>query len=48
MFGSTPNGVNTRLILILQNNSLQGWMVEKPMMKCVYMMFWNIKIFKNV
>ena len=47
MFGSTPNCVNTRMILILQN-SLQGWMVGKPMMKCICMMFWNIKSFDNV
>ena len=43
MFGSTPDCVNTRVIFILQN-SIQGWMVGKTMMKCIYMMFWNIKI----
>ena len=35
MFGNTHNGVNNRVILILQNtqNNLQGWMVGKPMKK---------------
>ena len=47
MFGSTHNGVNTRVILMLQN-SLQGWMVGNPMVKCIYMMFWNINTFYNV
>ena len=32
------NGVNIRVTLILQNN-LQGWMVRKPMMKYIYVMF---------
>ena len=47
MFGSTPNSVNTKVIVILQN-SLQGWMAGKSRMKCIYIMFWNIKIFNNV
>ena len=47
MFGSTPNCVNTRVILILQNN-FQGWMIGKPMIKCIYKMFRNIKISGNV
>ena len=45
--GGTPNGVNTRVILILQN-SRQVWVLGKSIMKCIYMMFWNIKIFDNV
>ena len=47
MFSSTPHGVNTRMILILQNN-LQGWMVGKPMIERIYVMFSNIKMFDNV
>ena len=47
MFSSTPHGVNTRMILILQNN-LQGWMVGKAMMERIYVMFSNIKMFDNV
>ena len=35
MFGNTHNGVNNRVILILQNtqNNFQGWTVGKPMKK---------------
>ena len=45
--GGTPNGVNIRVILILQN-SCQVWVLGKPIVKCIYMMLWNIKIFDNV
>ena len=44
MFVRTCNVVNARVILIFQN-SLQGWMVGDPIMKYIYRMFWNIKIF---
>ena len=47
MSGSTPNGDSyTRVILILQN-SLEDWMIGKPMLNCIEMMFWSIMIFGN-